>query len=114
MRKSIAWVLLVGLVVALAFVPGAQAQAKKDPATNEDRIDGTVTDVNKEKSEISVKQSKTTNLVWTVAYTPATTFSVRNKVATIDKLEKGQKVICLGSFGTEKSRMTATRIDVRD
>ena len=113
MRKSIAWVLLIGLVVSLGLVADAQAQAKKDAASGLDRIEGTVTEVHVDKSEILVKQSGSTNLVWTIAYTPETTFGYRNAAAKVDEVKKGRRVICLGTFGTEKSRMTATRIDVR-
>ncbi len=112
MRKSIAWVLLMGLVVSLGLVAGAQAQAKKD-ASGQDRIEGTVIEVHADKSEILVKQSSSTNLVWTIAYTPETKFSYRNANAKVDEVQKGRRVICLGTFGTDKSRMTAARIDVR-
>ena len=113
MRKSIAWMLSVGLVVSLGLVAGAQAQAKKDAASGLDRVEGTVNEVRADKSEILVKQSGSTNLVWTIAYTPETKFSYRNADAKVDEVQKGRRVICLGTFGTEKSRMTATRIDVR-
>ena len=113
MRKSITLVLLVGLVVSFGLVAGAPAQAKKDAASGQDRIEGVVTEVHADKSEILVKQSGAVNLVWTVAYTPETKIGYRNAEAKIAEVQKGRRVICLGSFGAEKSRMTATRIDVR-
>src|SRR5512143_2786562 len=113
MRKGITRMLLLGLVASVGLVASAQAQARKDAATKLDRIDGTVVDVNKDKSEITVKQSKSLNVTWTIAYTADTKFTYRNAEAKIDEVQKGRKVICLGTFGTEKSRMTAARVDVR-
>ncbi len=123
MRKGITWVLLLGFVVSLGFVAAAQAQATKDTAakdtpktdtaTKEDRIEGYVLELNKDKSEFTVRQSKSLNVQWTVVYTPDTKFSFRNTAAKIDEVQKGRRVICMGSFGTEKTRLTATRVDVR-
>jgi hypothetical protein len=113
MRQGIVWILLVGLVVSVGLVANVQAQAKVDAKTKLDRIDGTIMDVNKDKAEIQVRQSATTNLVWTIVYTADTRFSYRNAAATIDEVQKGRHVICEGTFGTEKARMTAKRVDVR-
>jgi hypothetical protein len=113
MRKGIAWLLLLGLVAFAGMVTGAQAQAKKDTATKLDRIEGTVTDVNKDKSEFMVRQSKTNNVVWTIAFTADTKFTYRNADAKLEDVQTGRRVVCLGTFGTEKSKMTAARVDVR-
>lgn len=112
MKRSIVWVLVVGLVVAAGFVRSARAQSK-DPATKLDRIEGTITDMNKDKSEFMVRQSKTMNVVWTVAYSADTKFTYRNADAKLEDVQTGRRVVCLGTFGTEKTRMTAQRVDVR-
>ena len=113
MRRGIASILAVALVSSLGLAAGVYAQATKDEKTQLDRIDGTVMDVNKDKSEISVKQSKTTNTMWTIVYTPDTKFTYRNVAANIDEVQKTRHVICLGTFSSDKARMTAARIDVR-
>jgi hypothetical protein len=113
MRRGIVWMLVVGLALSWGLTAGVQAQAKKDSKTGLDRIDGIIMDVNKDKSEISVKQSKTTNIIWTIVYTPDTKFTYRNVEAKIDEVQKTRHVICLGTFSSNKARMTAARIDVR-
>jgi formylmethanofuran dehydrogenase subunit E len=113
MRRGIASILAVALVSSLGLAAGVYAQATKDEKTKLDRIDGTVMDVNKDKSEISVKQSKTTNTTWIIVYTPDTKFTYRNVAANIDEVQKTRHVICLGTFSSDKARMTAARIDVR-
>ncbi len=69
--------------------------------------------IDKEKSEITIRQRTTTNMQWTVAYTPATKFSQLNEKATLDQVKVGLRLICEGSFGKETNKMTAARIDVR-
>jgi hypothetical protein len=53
MRRGIASILAVALVSSLGLAAGVYAQATKDEKTQLDRIDGTVMDANKDKSEIS-------------------------------------------------------------
>jgi ABC-type transport system involved in cytochrome bd biosynthesis fused ATPase/permease subunit len=113
MRKGITRVLLLGLVASVGLLASVQAQARKDAATKLDRIDGTVTDVRTDKSEFMVRQSKTNNVVWTIAFTADTKFTYRNAEAKVEDVKTGRRVICLGKFGTEKSTMTAARVDVR-
>jgi hypothetical protein len=70
--------------------------------------------IDKQKSEIMIRQRKSTNIQWTVAYTPDTKFSKRNVAGTLDQVKVGLRLICEGSFGKdEKNKMTAARIDVR-
>jgi hypothetical protein len=113
MRRGIASILAAALVLSLGLVAGLHAQATKDEKTKLDRLEGYVQDVDKTKSEIKVRQRGTTSLEWTIVYTPDTKFTYRNAAATIDTVKKDLRVICEGSFGTEKTRMTAARIDVR-
>jgi hypothetical protein len=113
MKRGIAWLLVVALVSSLGLATGVYAQAKKDEKTKLDRIEGIVIGVNKDKSEITVRQAKTTNVQWIVAYTPDTKFTYRNAVSSLDDVKESRRVICLGTFGTEKTKMTAVRVDVR-
>jgi len=113
MKRRVASILTLALVSSLTFAAGANAQAKKDEKTNLDRLEGKIVSVDKQKSEIRIRQSGTTSQEWVIAYTPDTKFTYRNAEATVDKVKEGERVICLGSFGKEKAKMTAARIDVR-
>ncbi len=113
MRRSIASILAVALISSLGLAAGLHAQATKDAKTKLDRLEGTVLTIDKQKSEIKIRQRKTTSTEWTIVYTPNTKFTYRNAAATLDKVKEGLRVICLGSFGTEKTKLTAARIDVR-
>ena len=113
MKRGIATFLAVAVVCSLGLVAGLHAQATKDEATKLDRLEGYVVGIDKEKSEIRIRQKGTTSQEWTIAYTPTTAFTFRNEKATLDTVKESLRVICLGKFGTEKTKMTAERIDVR-
>jgi hypothetical protein len=113
MRRGIASILAVALVVSLGLAAGLHAQATKDEKTKLDRLEGYVLGIDKTKSEITIRQRKTTNMQWTVVYTPETKFTYRNAEATLDTVKEGLRVICEGSFGAEKTKLNAVRIDVR-
>lgn len=113
MRRGIASILAVALVSSLGLAAGLHAQATTDQKTKLDRLEGTVVSIDKQKSEITLRQKNTTNMQWVVAYTPETTFSYRNAKGALDDVKVGLRLICLGSFGAEKSKLTAERIDVR-
>ena len=112
MKRGIATLLGVA-VVSLGLAAGLHAQATKDQATKLDRLEGYVVNIDKAKSEIKIRQRGSTTQEWTIAYTPTTEFTYRNEKATLDTVKEHLRVICLGSFGTEKTKMTAERIDVR-
>ena len=112
MKRAIVSVLAVA-VVSLGLAAGLHAQATKDEATKLDRLEGYVVGIDKEKSEIRIRQRGTTSQEWTIAYTPTTAFTYRNEKGTLDNVKENLRVICLGKFGTEKTKMTAERIDVR-
>jgi len=111
-KRVIVSVLAVA-VVSLGLAAGLRAQATKDEATKLDRLEGYVVGIDKEKSEIRIRQRGTTSQEWTIAYTPTTAFTYRNEKGTLDNVKENLRVICLGKFGTEKTKMTAERIDVR-
>jgi hypothetical protein len=112
MKRAVASVLAVA-VVSLGLAAGLHAQAKKDEATKLDRLEGYVVNIDKAKSEIKIRQRGTTSQEWTIVYTPTTAFTYRNEKGSLDNVKENLRVICLGKFGTEKTRMTAERIDVR-
>jgi hypothetical protein len=111
-KRAIVSVLAVA-VVSLGLAAGLHAQATKDEATKLDRLEGYVVGIDKAKSEIRIRQRGTTSQEWTIAYTPTTAFTYRNEKGTLDSVKENLRVICLGKFGTEKTKMTAERIDVR-
>jgi hypothetical protein len=112
MRRSVSWLLVVGLVCSLVLVAGLYAQATKDAKTKLDRIEGYVVSIDKDKSSISLRQKSGTNIMWTVVYNPDTKFTYRNSPSSADEVKDGRRLICLGKFDN-KSTMTAQRIDVR-
>ena len=112
MERRITLMLVMMLVCAIVLVPVLNAQAKKDAKTGLDRIEGTITGVDKDKSTLMVRQSGSNNIVWAVAWNADTKFSYRNEASTVDDLKDGRRVIVLGTFG-EGNKMTAARIDVR-
>ena len=113
MKPYITLVLVMMVVCAIVLVPVLNAQAKKDAKTGLDRLEGTITGVDKDKSTLTVRQrSGNSNVVWTIAWTADTKFTYRNEASTVDDLKDGRRVIVLGKFG-EGSKMTAERIDVR-
>ena len=112
MKRSITLMLVVALVASIVLVPGLYAQAKKDPKTGQDRLEGLVTSIDKDKSTIMVRQSGSANIVWTIGYTADTKFTYRNEAGSLDEVKDGRRVIVLGKF-EEGTKMTASRIDVR-
>jgi hypothetical protein len=100
------------LALAPALVTGAFAQAQTHDPTDLDLLEGRVVRVDKEKSTLDIRQSGLTSVTWTVAYDDKTYFSNHNKASSLDKLENGEKVICLGKFD-EGNKMMARRIDMR-
>jgi len=103
-------ILVLGLTLALGF--GLFAQIKKDAKTGQDRIEGTIQAMDKEKSTLTIVQSGATNKpTWHVAYNDQTKFTARNKPGKVDDLKEGQRVIILGKY--DQNVMTASRIDIR-
>lgn len=113
MRRGIAGILAVALVSSLGLAAGLHAQATKDEKSGLDRLEGIVQYINKDKSEITIRQKRTADLEWTIVYSPETKFTYLNEAATLEKVKDGLRVICLGTFGEEKTKMKAVRIDVR-
>ena len=111
MKRGIAGILTVALVLSLGIVAGLHAQATTDAKTKLDRVEGTVVAVNKDKTEIAVRWG--TKEQWTVVYGPDTKYTYRNAASTIDEVKADRRVICLGKFNTDKTKLTAERVDIR-
>lgn len=112
MRRGIPAVMMLVLGLTLVLSIGLYAQVKKDKTTGQDRIEGTIQSINKDKSTIMVKQGGTVNPIWQVSYDAKTKCTLRNKPAKAEDLKDGMRVIVLGK--AEKDAITATRIDIRD
>jgi hypothetical protein len=106
--------LVVASVLSLALVAGLSAQAKKEPKSGLDRIEGTIQSIDREKGTIAVRQRDRASIVWTIIYSTNTAFTYRNEESNVDEMKVGRRVIVLGQFREKNSnRLTALRIDVR-
>ena len=96
MRRTVAGLLTLTLVLAPALAASLLAQAQTHDPTSLDLLEGRVVRVDKEKSTVEIRQSGLTSVMWSVAYVEKTYFSYHNKASSLDKLKDGEKVICLG------------------
>ena len=97
------------LVLAAGFAIQAGAKDKKDKPPREARIDGRVQMINKDKSEITVRQS---NSPRTIIYSGDTKWTKRNKEGSMADIKEGYRVICVGKMN-EKAQLVASRCDAR-
>ncbi len=102
---------IVASVLMLGLVVGICAQVKKDTKTGLDRLEGTIRDIDKAKSILTITQTGATEVSWKVAYNDETKFTSRNAPAKLDDLKSGLRVIVLGKY--ENETMMANRIDLR-
>jgi hypothetical protein len=103
--------LSLGVLLALALATQGVAQEKKKVAApKEDRVSGTIQVMNKDASSFTVRTSG--NIQRTVVWNADTKFTKVNQPGSVDEIKEGVRVICMGKFD-EKSRLVATRIDVR-
>jgi uncharacterized NAD(P)/FAD-binding protein YdhS len=112
MRRSMVFVLMLGLALSPALATGVLAQAQTHDPTNLDLLEGRVVRIDKDHSTVEIRQSGPSMVTFTVTYDDKTYFSSHNKASSLDKLKSGEKVICLGKFD-ESNKMTAKRIDMR-
>jgi RecG-like helicase len=113
MKRSLLSMIVLALAFSLVLVPCLYSQATKDTKTGQDRFDGTVMSINKDTSTITLRQTGK-NPTWTIVYTKDTTYTYRNQPSTVDEVKEGRRVIVLGSFPQGSTKMTASRIDVRE
>jgi hypothetical protein len=96
-----------GLFAATALPLTLVSQEKQ-----EDRLDGRVQVLDKDKSTFTMT-IKGGTVQRHVIYSGDTKFTFRNKAGSIDQLKEGVRVICLGKFDAD-GRLMATRIDIRE
>ena len=99
-------VICLALACSLIFAGQLLAQ----DTAKEVKKEGRITRVSKDASTITI-QAKSG--IETIAYDANTKFTYRNKPGTIDDVKEGRRVICLIN-AAEKSKLLATRIDVRE
>jgi hypothetical protein len=97
--------LLLGIALVGPTLIATYAQDKGD------RVAGTVQLINKETKTILVS-SEANNKQSQVMYDDKTKITKDNKPASIDDVQNGQRVICIGSTN-DKGQLHAARIDVR-
>jgi hypothetical protein len=100
----------IGWCLVLAFSLLFVGQLAAQEIGKEVRHEGRITRVSKDASTITI-QAKAG--IETIAFDKDTKFTYRNKPGTIDDVKEGRRVICLLN-AAEKSRLLATRIDVRE
>jgi hypothetical protein len=99
--------LSLGMFLALSLSGRAFAEPKQD---NEARLSGAIHMINKDASTITVRNG---NMFRKVVYDNGTKFTFRNKSGSLNDVQEGVRVICLGKYD-EKNRLLATRVDVRE
>ncbi len=113
MRRSLVSMFVLVLAFSLVLVPCLYSQATKDAKSGLDKFDGTVQSIDKATSTITLKQTGKT-ATWTILYNKDTVFTYRNEAGSLDEVKEGRRVIILGTFEKGSTKMTASRIDVRE
>ncbi|MGA2260687.1 MAG: hypothetical protein ABSH28_04535 [Acidobacteriota bacterium] len=112
MRRGTFTMIMLALAFSLVLAPCLYAQATKDTKTGSDRFDGTVVNINKDTSTITLRQTGK-NATWQITYTKDTKFTYRNADSTLDEVKEGRRLIVLGTFEKGSTKMNASRIDIR-
>lgn len=109
MGRSVPFVvaLFLGLMLASPSVTSATAQDKAKP----DRVSGTVTKILKDTKTLLVEHGAGDTAIQ-VVYDDNTKFTKDNKPASLDDVEQGRRVICLGHKNKD-GQLMATHIDIR-
>jgi hypothetical protein len=116
-RLSIAMVVCLGISVASLAGTLAAQEKKEDKDKDKDtakleRVEGNVHMIDKATKTVTVTlRGKTSTRE--VVYGDKTMFTFRNKAGTVDEVQDGRHVICLGKTN-DKNQLVAARIDVRD
>ena len=106
-RMSVVAALILGMALAGSAVSVINAQKKTKP----DRVAGTVEILNKESKTIVVKATGG-DVDKQVVYDDNTKFTKDNKPASLDDVQNGVRIICLGKLN-DKGQLMASRVDVR-
>ncbi len=108
-NRSSVIALLLGIALMAPTLIATHAQEKEKKKG--DRVSGTVQLINKETKTILVS-GEANNTQKQVIYDDKTKVTRDNKAASIDDLQNGQRIICIGSTN-DKGQLHAARIDVR-
>jgi len=100
---------VVALLLGIALI--GLTQIATYAQNQEDRVAGTVQLINKDTKTILVS-SEANNKQMQVMYDDKTKFTKDNKAGSVNDLQNGQRVICLGKTNDE-GQLHAVRIDVR-
>ena len=106
MRLSVAMGLCLAIALTLSAMPVAQEKEQAD------RVEGNVKSIDQATKTVTVAPRGKTNTVQ-VVFSDKTVFTFRNKAASVDEVQEGRRVICVGKLN-DKSQLVATRIEVRD
>jgi hypothetical protein len=109
-RLPLLLALLLGAALA-APTAFSYAQDKTKAKAKEDRVTGTVQLVKKDTMTILVT-GEAGNAQQQVVYDAATKVTSNNKPASIDDVQTGRRVICLGKLN-DKGQLMARHIDLR-
>lgn len=109
-RLFVAMGLYLAIALTLSAMPVVAQENAKTP--KQDRVEGTVQSIDKAAKTVTVRLRGKTNTV-DVVFSDKTSFTFRNKPASVEDLKDGRNVICLGRL-SDKKQLIATRIDVRD
>jgi hypothetical protein len=113
-RLLIAFALCVGFMGASGVAAPAESQQKgtKAAVAKQDRVEGSIHMTDKAAKTVTVRLAGR-DMQRQVLYDDHTKFTFRNKPASVDEVQDGRRVICLGKFN-DKLQLVASRIDVRD
>jgi Cu/Ag efflux protein CusF len=87
----------------------AQEAEKKAATAKADRVTGTIHTLDKEAKTLTVQRG---NEFRQVVWNEKTKVTYQNKNASVEDVQQGRRVICLGTFN-DKQQLVATRIDIR-
>jgi Domain of unknown function (DUF5666) len=109
MGRSLPFVmaLFLGTMLASPAATSANAQEK----AKMDRVTGTVTKILKDTKTILIDHGAGEASIQ-VVYDDNTKFTKNNKAASLDDLETGRRVICVGTRNKD-GQVMATHIDIR-
>jgi hypothetical protein len=111
MKAKVLIAVLMGLCLVLTLSLPAAAQEKGAAKKDEDRVSGTIQNMNKATMTLTVRTRD--GIMRPVVYSAETKITNNNKPGgSADEFKEGVRVICLGKYN-DKNQLVATRIDIR-
>jgi hypothetical protein len=111
MGRSLPFVVALFLATMLASPAVTSATAQDKGQAKLDRVSGNVTKILKDTKTLLV-QHGAGEMAVQVVYDDDTKFTKDNKPASLDDVEQGRRVICVG-HKSKDGQLMATHIDVR-